>query len=324
MNLLIIEDDPFEALMIHRGLEQAGHTVITANNGKDALRHLNQIAHFQAIVVDWMMPDMDGIAFLEALRQLVDKPPPVLVLTSLDTPQARDRALAAGAADFIAKPVEPNALVSRIRNCITDGNSDRNAPTPTPREKELPVLCLLAGSGDQASVLQVLGAVRTSLPKCATFVIQEGPDWVRQKLREQLTATDMAPRASTYEATIDGGLFVIAPNHQPRTEGSAFSSTVPTVTGDVNATLVTDLARSFGSRMVLVILGRTELQGTGAAARAKVTGAAVLLEASSGTSGRVCEKIRALNQATADLPFSELVDDLKTRLAKLTANQAAS
>jgi CheY-like chemotaxis protein len=318
VDLLVVEDDPFEALMLRRGLEQDGHRVTAANNGKEALRHLKQIARFNAIVVDWMMPDMDGIAFLATLQRLVDKPPPVLVVTSLGTALARDRALAAGAADFISKPVRPEDLIARIRSCIAVGASDSSTPTPAAPEKDLPVLCLLAGSGDQAAVVQVLGAVRTRLPKCATFIIQEGPDWVRAKLSDQLGVAGFTLRDSLDGAALDGGVFVLNPDRQPKLASKVFGGDDSDDRSAGGDPLLCSLASTYGRRLTVVVLGRTALAGTVGAGYAKVAGSAVLIEATRPGSSRSCDQIRDLNQATEDLPFEALVTALKTHLARLT------
>jgi len=117
--VLIVEDDRTISSVVKYFLELEGFQVVVAENGliglEAAKRELPQI-----IVTDCNMPVMDGVAMVEALRADVNtQDVSILMLTSGNTVEDETRALAAGADDYILKPVEPRRLVARIKTLLT-------------------------------------------------------------------------------------------------------------------------------------------------------------------------------------------------------------
>jgi two-component system, OmpR family, response regulator len=111
--LLIVEDDAAMSDYIVKGLSEEGFTVDTASNGRDGL-FLASDGSYDAIVLDRMLPQMDGMAVLGALRA-ADITTPVIILSALSSPEDRVSGLVAGSDDYLTKPFAFAELLARIR-----------------------------------------------------------------------------------------------------------------------------------------------------------------------------------------------------------------
>lgn len=110
--VLIVDDDARLLKMLQRTLAYEGMQVITATNGLEALEQVDA-HHPQVIILDWMMPRMDGLTTLQALRQEGDRTH-VLMLTARDALDNRVEGLECGADDYLVKPFAPAELVARV------------------------------------------------------------------------------------------------------------------------------------------------------------------------------------------------------------------
>ncbi|WP_150614033.1 heavy metal response regulator transcription factor [Pandoraea terrigena] len=115
MRILIVEDEPKMAAYLRKGLTEASYTVETANNGKDAL-FLALHEDFDLIVLDVMLPELDGFEVLKRLR--MQKQTPVLLLTARDTVDDKVTGLELGADDYLSKPFAYAELLARIRSLL--------------------------------------------------------------------------------------------------------------------------------------------------------------------------------------------------------------
>ncbi|WP_150549854.1 MULTISPECIES: heavy metal response regulator transcription factor [Pandoraea] len=115
MRILIVEDEPKMATYLRKGLTEASYTVDTANNGKDAL-FLALHEDFDLIVLDVMLPELDGFEVLKRLR--MQKPTPVLLLTARDTVDDKVTGLELGADDYLSKPFAYAEFLARIRSLL--------------------------------------------------------------------------------------------------------------------------------------------------------------------------------------------------------------
>jgi two-component system copper resistance phosphate regulon response regulator CusR len=111
--VLIIEDDLKTASAIRSGLETNGYEPVTAHTGAQGLMRLKAMP-FDAIVLDWMLPDSNGIQLLKGLRGGGTRTP-VLLLTARDSVEDRVLGLDSGADDYLIKPFAFSELVARLR-----------------------------------------------------------------------------------------------------------------------------------------------------------------------------------------------------------------
>ncbi|MFN8108742.1 MAG: response regulator transcription factor [Thermoleophilia bacterium] len=113
MLILVIEDDPTLADLLMRGLRDAGHDVVVHGDGREGLEAAAAGA-FDAVVLDWMLPGMDGPSVCRELR-LRGRDTPVLMLTARAAVPDRVAGLDAGADDYLAKPFALDELLARLR-----------------------------------------------------------------------------------------------------------------------------------------------------------------------------------------------------------------
>src|SRR5690606_12921582 len=112
MKLLVVEDEIKLAEYLRKGLTEEGFVVDVAHNGIDGL-HLAMEFDYELIVLDGMLPGIDGLSLLAALRQT--KQTPVLMLTARVRVEDRVRGLQSGADDYLVKPFAFSELLARIR-----------------------------------------------------------------------------------------------------------------------------------------------------------------------------------------------------------------
>lgn len=111
-SILIIEDDPKISEMLRRGLLFEGYTVETAPDGPSALEKLREFTP-DLIILDWMLPGMDGLDVLKRIRAALPDVP-VLMLTAKDSIADRVLGLESGADDYLVKPFAFEELLARI------------------------------------------------------------------------------------------------------------------------------------------------------------------------------------------------------------------
>ncbi|HLG88669.1 MAG TPA: response regulator transcription factor [Alphaproteobacteria bacterium] len=112
MHILIVEDDDETAAYMQKGLGESGYTVDRAATGRDGL-FLATSGNFDAIIMDRMLPGLDGLAVLQALRA-AKITTPVLILSALGQVDDRVKGLRAGGDDYLSKPFAFSELLARI------------------------------------------------------------------------------------------------------------------------------------------------------------------------------------------------------------------
>jgi two-component system chemotaxis response regulator CheY len=126
-HVLVIDDDDAVRWVLQRNLEHAGFDVTTAVNGLDGVASIDDRAP-DVVVLDLMMPVMDGFGVLEALQRDVRTARiPVVVLTAMAAPDMRARCEQAGARRVLTKPFEPSTLAAEINDVLA-----RSAAEPIP------------------------------------------------------------------------------------------------------------------------------------------------------------------------------------------------
>ena len=122
MRILVVEDKPKLASYLRRGLTENGYVVDVAHAGIDG-RHLATEGDYDLVVLDVMLPGIDGYGVLAALRET--RSTPVLMVSANDRIEDRVRGLAAGADDYLIKPFAFSELLARVRALLRRGGSKR-------------------------------------------------------------------------------------------------------------------------------------------------------------------------------------------------------
>lgn len=126
--ILVVEDDPRLAEMLSEYLGQAGFRVNIAATGALAQRQLATDAAYDAVVLDLMLPDMDGLDVCRQIRERADTP--VLMLTARGDAIDRIIGLELGADDYLPKPFEPRELLARLRAILRRRGPGRSGAEP--------------------------------------------------------------------------------------------------------------------------------------------------------------------------------------------------
>lgn len=120
--ILIIEDDEAILRVLRRALSYEGYRVDTAPDGESGLNQARDY-HPDLVILDWMLPGMDGLEVCQRLR--AGGSVPVLMLTAKDTLQDRVQGLDAGADDYMVKPFELDELLARVRALLRRTQPER-------------------------------------------------------------------------------------------------------------------------------------------------------------------------------------------------------
>jgi two-component system OmpR family response regulator len=123
VRLLVVEDELKMAGLLRRGLEEEGYAVDVARNGTDAIWAGTENP-YDAIVLDLMLPDVDGFEVCRRLRE-GDRWAPIIMLTARDGVTDRVRGLDVGADDYLVKPFSFSELLARLRALIRRGPGER-------------------------------------------------------------------------------------------------------------------------------------------------------------------------------------------------------
>ena len=127
-SLLLVDDDERTCEAVQRLLGRMGYVVVCAGNGRDALTVLHDL-RFDLVILDWMMPDMDG---LEVLRRLREEPRTrdtrVILYSAADEPATAREAIRLGASDCVLKSGGFFALYDRIEQLLSQDAADPADP----------------------------------------------------------------------------------------------------------------------------------------------------------------------------------------------------
>jgi CheY-like chemotaxis protein len=114
--VLIVDDDIRNIFALTSALERHRMQVVYAENGKDGIEKLNKTPGIDGVLMDIMMPEMDGFEAMRAIRQIPKfKSVPIIAVTAKAMKGDRQKCIEAGASDYITKPVETEQLLSLLR-----------------------------------------------------------------------------------------------------------------------------------------------------------------------------------------------------------------
>jgi DNA-binding response OmpR family regulator len=187
LNILIIEDNAALAANVYDYLEACGHHPDAAPDGESALGLL-AIHRYDAIVLDWMMPRMDGITMLARLRQDRTARIPVILVTARDQIEDKIQGFTTGADDYVVKPVALPELEIRLQVLVQRARGTHVEA----RALQVADLCFNLDTQVVTRAGQVLQMtpVRRRLLEC---LMQQSPRLVRREALEALIWNDNVP-----------------------------------------------------------------------------------------------------------------------------------
>ncbi len=182
--ILVTEDNEINQQIAVELLEGAGASVKVANNGLEAVEILSSAPHplpFDVVLMDLQMPDMDGF---QATARLRSDPRfatlPIIAMTAHATLEERQRCLAAGMNDHVAKPIDPGSLFETVARFYTSAPPPGDAgagvvPLGRPREEDSHHLPSIAGLDTKDGLSRVSGNHKLYVKLLRQFVEQQGP-----------------------------------------------------------------------------------------------------------------------------------------------------
>ncbi|HKC49289.1 MAG TPA: response regulator [Myxococcota bacterium] len=119
MKVLVVDDSAIMRKVIEQILEMLGHEAVPAANGVEAFERLKEHDDVKLILLDWNMPEMNGIEFLRAVKgQSGLSMIPVIMLTTESERRKMIEAIEAGAKHYLTKPFQPETLATKILQCV--------------------------------------------------------------------------------------------------------------------------------------------------------------------------------------------------------------
>jgi DNA-binding response OmpR family regulator len=162
IRILVVDDDTEILDMLERALPTFGYSPVCASDAAAALEELER-AHFDIVMLDWMLPGMDGIELLGRIREREDAPPVVMV-SAKSRKDAVLKAIQSGAAYYAVKPVQLGNLVLKM-NAIVGRTPDEETPGFARNERPRRGLRICAGTATVLQDLSMTGcALRTTFP----------------------------------------------------------------------------------------------------------------------------------------------------------------
>lgn len=123
--ILVVEDEEHLAKGLRLNLELEGYQVVVAPTSREAASAFVEHSRFAAVILDVMLPDLDGFAFCRKLRES-NNFVPVMMLTARHAPEDRVRGLESGADDYVVKPFDLNELLARLRSMLRRQGWEQN------------------------------------------------------------------------------------------------------------------------------------------------------------------------------------------------------
>jgi DNA-binding response OmpR family regulator len=194
MQVLVVEDERRMAELLRQGLEEEGHSVILAMDGKEGLAMAESHA-FDAIVLDVMLPGMDGFSIAKKLRASRNQTP-ILMLTARDATEDMVAGLNLGADDYLVKPFSFDVLLARLRAV------SRRGPIPQPVHLQVQDLLLNPASREVARGSRRVALTRTEYSLLELLMRRAGRVVTRESLIEAVWGFDSDVRSNTLDAFI--------------------------------------------------------------------------------------------------------------------------
>jgi len=194
MQVLVVEDERRMAALLRQGLEEEGHSVVLAGNGREGLA-MAESHPFDAIVLDVMLPVMDGFAVARKLRAARNQTP-ILMLTARDAEPDIIAGLNLGADDYLVKPFSFEVLLARLRAV------SRRGSIPQPVPMQVRDLTLNPASREVLRHGRRIALTRTEYSLLELLMRRAGRVVPRENLIEAVWGYDSEVRSNTLDAFI--------------------------------------------------------------------------------------------------------------------------
>jgi two-component system, chemotaxis family, protein-glutamate methylesterase/glutaminase len=227
--ILVAEDELTNSLLLKRLLTKAGYSVVIAHNGSDALQHMLK-EKFDVLLTDWMMPQMDGIELIRRVRDEYENPPFIIMVTALVSESARSYALESGADDYVAKPIDIDELLTRVRDGLQRNIQEAPIQTSsiiTRTSSAFPPFvgcCIATSTGGPPTLIQTFKNIDSNT-NAAFYVVQHGPPWMLETFSQRLQreVSLKVNLASNGQQSEPGNIYIAPGDKHMRVEENTFN-----------------------------------------------------------------------------------------------------
>jgi two-component system response regulator MprA len=195
MHILVVDDEPAVRDAVDRALRLEGHEVTLAHDGRAALDVVAE-APPDVLVLDLLMPHVDGLEVCRRMRAAGDRTP-VLMLTARDAVADRVRGLDAGADDYLVKPFALEELLARVRALLRRANGDDDGPVLRFEDLELDPVAYTVRRGDRPVEL-----TRTEFALLELFLNHPRQVLTRSIIFDRVWGYDFGPASNSLEVYV--------------------------------------------------------------------------------------------------------------------------
>lgn len=194
MRILVIEDEPEMRDILKTGLQEEGHTVVVSSEGREALSIALQYS-FDTIVLDVMLPGLDGFAIAKGLRASRIATP-ILMLTAKDAVPDMVRGLDTGADDYLTKPFSFEVLLARLRALSRRGKDARRPIL------EVGSLSLDPATHEVSRAGRRINLTRTEFTLLELLMRRPGQVMTRELIQDSVWGFDRSVESNTIDAFV--------------------------------------------------------------------------------------------------------------------------
>lgn len=215
MKILIVEDDTASRILLGKILRKEGYDTVLVGDGIAAIEMM-QKDKFDAVITDWMMPNLDGLELIEFIRKEIKPVPVILVVTALASKEAKEKVFNAGADDYFAKPYSSKEVLDRLSLNLMRRDSDllRDHAIIESVKSNLPDFVgvgIAASTGGPQTLIKIFSGLKYT-KKASFFVVLHGPSWMLESFTERIqNETDLVVKLGREGLKIEHGTVYIAP-----------------------------------------------------------------------------------------------------------------
>ena len=329
--VLVVDDEPRNVLLVRKILEsQDCYIVDEAIDGEEALRKLKCIK-YDALLTDWLMPKVNGADLIKRIRSELASPPYIVMITAIQSLQAKDNILEIGADEFISKPIRMKDFLVTLK----DGLARRSQPLPKIQKINVPkkivappfiAVVIASSTGGYEALIKLFSGNLSE--KAAFFVAQHAPaETLRNITKKIKTLTNLDVHLARDAQKINPGNVYIAPgdkhlcikpnplsislNQDPK-ENYVRPSADP---------LFRSAALTFGKCTLGIVLTGLGVDGTQGAAHIVAVGGEVLAQDPKSATAPSMPKNVILSGVNTDIVgLDEINSKVESQLLKLTSN----
>lgn len=323
-NILIVEDDPFTRFATRKILAKNGFKISIAENGLEGFQLVKE-NDYDIIITDWLMPKIDGVELISKVRSEIKKQPIIFLVTAINSIEAKEKALFAGADEYLTKPIIFEVLIDKIEQSVKKGTSTVTKPVikkiATSRSKNFFCIGIAASTGGPSTLINFFSALGV-INEAAILIVLHGPKWMLESFVSSLQEiTKMPVHQGCTGVEIKPGNIYLAPGnmHMLLQNGSNILELLDTPPENFVKPsadpLFRSIAASFGNKSIGMVFTGMGKDGAYGAGYINASGGKVIVQdPKTAILPSMPETVIKINMADEIVPLDEMSFSLKKYL----------